>query len=278
MFTNYSYEQRARHRDQRASTPIRWCCARNPFLRDSLLIGAGRRAHHQQGHAEHRPQHGRPADLPDHRQALHARRSTWPASAATPTSTSRRSRASGSAGRTRRMSLGMRAPGRVHPPVQRLDASCRSSRSCSSAASTASAASTSARIGPAGSDHRPRPRRQQEPAVQRRGADHDRRPGAADPVLRRRPGAGRARRLQDRRPSCRSASRSTTCSVPGQELQRGRTSRPRPALEIRFFMPVLNVPFRLIFAYNPQRDGRAATISFSPQKAFQFRFAVGSTF
>ena len=26
-------------------------------------------------------------------------------------------------------------------------------------------------------------------------------------------------------------------------------------LEVRFFMPVLNVPFRLIFAYNPQRDG-----------------------
>ena len=26
-------------------------------------------------------------------------------------------------------------------------------------------------------------------------------------------------------------------------------------LELRFFMPVLNVPFRLIFAMNPQRDG-----------------------
>ena len=25
--------------------------------------------------------------------------------------------------------------------------------------------------------------------------------------------------------------------------------------EIRFFMPVLNVPFRLIFAHNPQREG-----------------------
>jgi outer membrane protein insertion porin family len=48
-------------------------------------------------------------------------------------------------------------------------------------------------------------------------------------------------------------------------------------LEVRFFMPVLNVPFRLIFAYNPQRDGvRDNTLL--PQKAFQFRFAVGSTF
>jgi len=48
-------------------------------------------------------------------------------------------------------------------------------------------------------------------------------------------------------------------------------------LEIRFFMPVLNVPFRLIFAYNPQRAG-VLDNTLLPQKAFQFRFAVGSTF
>jgi outer membrane protein insertion porin family len=48
-------------------------------------------------------------------------------------------------------------------------------------------------------------------------------------------------------------------------------------LEVRFFMPVLNVPFRLIFAYNPQRDG-VLDNQFQLQKAFQFRFAVGSTF
>src|SRR3989454_3375235 len=48
-------------------------------------------------------------------------------------------------------------------------------------------------------------------------------------------------------------------------------------LEVRFFMPVLNVPFRLIFAYNPQRQGVLDNTLF-PQKAFQFRFAVGSTF
>jgi outer membrane protein insertion porin family len=47
--------------------------------------------------------------------------------------------------------------------------------------------------------------------------------------------------------------------------------------EIRFFMPVLNVPFRLIFAYNPQRDG-VLDNSLQPQKKFQFRFAVGTTF
>src|SRR5438046_1487367 len=47
--------------------------------------------------------------------------------------------------------------------------------------------------------------------------------------------------------------------------------------EIRFFMPVLNVPFRLIFAYNPQRAGILDN-NFQLQKGFQFRFAVGSTF
>jgi outer membrane protein insertion porin family len=48
--------------------------------------------------------------------------------------------------------------------------------------------------------------------------------------------------------------------------------------EIRFFMPVLNVPFRLIFAYNPHRDGVREQTTLQPQKAFQFRFAVGTTF
>jgi outer membrane protein insertion porin family len=47
--------------------------------------------------------------------------------------------------------------------------------------------------------------------------------------------------------------------------------------EVRFFMPVLNVPFRLIFAQNLQRDG-VLDNSLRPQKAFQFRFAVGTTF
>jgi outer membrane protein insertion porin family len=47
--------------------------------------------------------------------------------------------------------------------------------------------------------------------------------------------------------------------------------------EVRFFMPVLNVPFRLIFAYNPQRGGVRDNF-LRPQRAFQFRFAVGTTF
>jgi hypothetical protein len=46
---------------------------------------------------------------------------------------------------------------------------------------------------------------------------------------------------------------------------------------VRFFMPVLNVPFRLIFASNPQRGG-VLNNTLLPAKAFTFKFAVGSTF
>ena len=48
-------------------------------------------------------------------------------------------------------------------------------------------------------------------------------------------------------------------------------------LELRFFMPVLNVPFRLIYAWNPQRDG-VFNDQFQPQEETVFRFAVGTTF
>ena len=47
--------------------------------------------------------------------------------------------------------------------------------------------------------------------------------------------------------------------------------------EIRFFMPVLNVPFRLIFAMNPSRTG-VLDNNLQPEKFFKFRFAVGTTF
>jgi outer membrane protein insertion porin family len=57
-------------------------------------------------------------------------------------------------------------------------------------------------------------------------------------------------------------------------LDKFRTST---GAEVRFFMPVLNVPFRLIFASNPQREG-VLDNSLRPAKSFVFRFAVGSTF
>jgi hypothetical protein len=47
--------------------------------------------------------------------------------------------------------------------------------------------------------------------------------------------------------------------------------------ELRFFMPVVNVPFRLIASYNPSRS-----LVFTHQglvtPKFTFRFAVGTTF
>jgi outer membrane protein insertion porin family len=72
----------------------------------------------------------------------------------------------------------------------------------------------------------------------------------------------------------------TDPSAPGPRLDTiGRTSafKTSTGAEIRFFMPVLNVPFRLIFAYNPQR-GNVFDNSGQPAKKFTFRFAVGSTF
>lgn len=67
-----------------------------------------------------------------------------------------------------------------------------------------------------------------------------------------------------------------TYNIPGQSFSM-KDFKTSTGLEVRFFMPVLNVPFRLIFAYNPQRSGVFDNQLF-PQKAFQFRFAVGSTF
>ena len=51
------------------------------------------------------------------------------------------------------------------------------------------------------------------------------------------------------------------------DIKKFRTST---GIEMRFIMPVLNVPFRLIYAFNPNRD------SFQPKSAF--KFAVGTTF
>jgi outer membrane protein insertion porin family len=49
-----------------------------------------------------------------------------------------------------------------------------------------------------------------------------------------------------------------------------KTMRSSAGAELRFFMPVLNVPFRLIYAWNANRD--------PGQPKTAFRFAVGTTF
>jgi len=69
-------------------------------------------------------------------------------------------------------------------------------------------------------------------------------------------------------------------TTPGETLEAiGRTSAFKTSMggELRFFMPVLNVPFRLIFAYNPQR-GNVFNNNLQRQTKFSFRFAVGTTF
>ncbi len=48
-------------------------------------------------------------------------------------------------------------------------------------------------------------------------------------------------------------------------------------VELRFFMPVLNVPFRLISAWNPSRMN-VLNNNLQPTPRFTFRFAVGTTF
>ena len=72
----------------------------------------------------------------------------------------------------------------------------------------------------------------------------------------------------------------TDPSAPGPKMVLvGKTSafKTSTGAEVRFFMPVLNVPFRLIFAANPQRGG-VLDNSLRPAKNFTFKFAVGSTF
>jgi len=48
-------------------------------------------------------------------------------------------------------------------------------------------------------------------------------------------------------------------------------------IELRFFMPVLNVPFRLIYSFNPQR-ANVLDNNLRPARETKFRFAVGTTF
>ena len=145
---------------------------------------------------------------------------------------------------------------------------------------------------PAGSGHRPRARRQQEPAVQHRAELQHHEPVPDHPVLRRRAGArrGAALRVEGNATRARRAARCRSSSTPPSTRavlepsatatrQRREVSafKTSTGVEVRLFMPVINVPFRLIFAYNPQRAG-VLDNTLQPQKAFQFRFAVGTTF
>ena len=53
--------------------------------------------------------------------------------------------------------------------------------------------------------------------------------------------------------------------------------RTSTGVELRFFIPMLNVPFRLIYAWNPQYES-VYNDRYQPQEETVFRFAVGTTF
>ena len=87
--------------------------------------------------------------------------------------------------------------------------------------------------------------------------------------------AAAAAAIRSRRRSC------IDPSAPGV-ADDGRSARrsafkTSTGVELRFFMPVLNVPFRLIYSFNPSRAG-VLDNKLQPAKATTFRFAVGTTF
>ena len=106
--------------------------------------------------------------------------------------------------------------------------------------------------------------------------------GPAPAVLRRRPGA----RPQSPVPPCGLVRASPT---PGQvaaihagaeslrQLSRASAFKTSTGAEIRFFMPVLNVPFRLIFAMNPAAGGVLAPTTCSRRRRSSSASPVGST-
>ena len=178
--------------------------------------------------------------------------STSPASAATPASTSRVSRPSSTSSR-RASCRPASAPSSSSSPRGATACSCRSSSGWCRAASTRSAATTSA-------------------------------PSARATTSRGWSSAAT-------RACCSTASTSTrspgrcACwpsSTPGRSATTGQEFRSdafvaSTGAEVRFFMPVLNVPFRLIFARNINYEDILDN-NYQPEKKWRFRFAVGSTF
>ena len=65
--------------------------------------------------------------------------------------------------------------------------------------------------------------------------------------------------------------------VTTQVVGQANAFKTSTGVELRFFMPVLNVPFRLIYAWNPSRAG-VLDNQLQPQKGRVFKFSVGTTF
>ncbi len=251
-----------------------------------------RQAHRQQGDAELRPQHRRQPDLPELRHApdrVDRLRGPW-----------RQHQLPQAAVRIRALPAAQSAhvvrlphADRVHPPDCEHARICRSPKRCIWAASTRSAASTSARS----------VRRISKPAscsaaTRRMLFNAEYLINIAGPVrLVLFADTGQVRnigqsfawkedinvRVDPGLPPIIdpfSTTRLIDPNAPPPYLQKvGETNafKTSTGAEIRFFMPVLNVPFRLIFAYNPSRFG-VLDNNLQPAKKFTFKFAVGSTF
>ena len=211
-----------------------------------------RQADHQQGLAELRPQHRRQPDLPDLRAALHGQ--------LRPRRPRRQHQLLQAAARGHPVlpadaqAVGRRpGPVRVRRPVARHACTCRSSSGWSRAASTRSAATTSA-------------------------------PSARATTITGLVIGGNKSLLFNGEYVYQIAGpvRVLAFFDAGQVRQTGEEFRSdafvaSTGAEVRFFMPVLNVPFRLIFARNINYEGILDN-NYQPEKKWRFRFAVGSTF
>ena len=291
MFVVYSYEA-VKVSDLNPIYYAPELVQRNPVPARFAAARRRRAPHHQQGDAELRPQHRGQPDLPElgpaphgvdrfrrprrqhqlHQAALRVRA----VQAAEPPHVGRLPHA-----------------GRIHPAVRVDDATCRLPRRCISAASTPSAASTSAR-----SARAIRERAWCSAATRRLLFNAEYLINIAGPVrLVLFYDTGQVRNIGEHFAWKEDITVTVDPALPPiidpfsftrlvdpnapptyqQVIGQTNAFKTSTGAEIRFFMPVLNVPFRLIFAHNPSRFG-VLDNNLQPAKKFTFKFAVGSTF
>ena len=227
---------------------------RNPFLADALLLGEGGKRIDQQGLAELRPQHHRQPDLPDNRAPATRLASTWPASAATPTSTSRGSKAIQFWRQTPQAHAGHPGPVRVRGALPRARVNLPIFERLVLGGEYSIRGYDIRTIGPRDDGHRTWCIGGNKSLLFNGEYVYQ----IAGPV------------------------RIMAFFDAGQVRDDGEKFRSddfvaSTGAEVRFFMPVLNVPFRLIFARNINREGILDN-NYQPEKKWRFRFAVGSTF
>ena len=296
LFMTYSYEQVSVTAIMQPgcllSDAAELLATRNPFLQDSLLIGRAASARSARSSPSFVFNTDRQPDLPEHRPPAVAVERLRRARAATPTSSSRASKRSGSSGTPPRTSFGVPRPGRVHPAVRQHRG-----------AADLRAAVPRRRV------QHPRLRHPRRSVRAIRSTQlvlggnksllfnaeylhHDCRPGAAGAVLRRRPGA-------QHRPELRL-----------EGGHRSRSSPPPPLLFDPFATTTLTAAGRVAAATTrgDRRDQRVQDVdrrrdpvlhagaeravpvdlraepaarvgvldnNFQPAKRFTFRFAVG---